>query len=836
MPIDHSDFIARHHGAPKSQAPARRKITTPAIGFILLFLYAGFCFLLAILLKLDNATMAAAGVAFLSSTVLGYFIQKILHGFREQKRELALLREILDASRAARMITDERGRAVFWNRRCETLCADTGTPSLDALEQLFGSGEEAHGHFQALVADARRGIPETLEILTPTQDRETVLSLTTRPVTGWKGYVFWRIEDITPRKAEDRAIREEREKLIDFTDNAPVGFFSVDENGRFVFVNATLARWLGEDILVLLETGTLHACLADPPETGAPYDIFPDAGTRQIGEVRMKGPGGQIFQASINQTVVHEIDGRVRTRGIVHDLTSERAIRQALAASEDRFQRFFEEAPLGIAIVDTGGIVRDYNTAFSALIGAEDQNIEEKTLDSLVIPENRADVLAALAQIEQGQQMTAPMDIALQGTSGPVSVALYARKFRGSDRIVLHFIDQTHQKALEVQFAQSQKMQAIGQLAGGIAHDFNNLLTAMMGFCDLLLLRHKPGDPSFSDIMQIKQNANRAANLVRQLLAFSRQQTLRPRVHDIADILSEISHLLRRLMGASIDLEVVHGPEAGLIRVDEGQMEQVLINLAVNARDAMDGNGRLTISTSSLENDRPLRRGADTMPPGQWTVITVSDTGPGIPPDILPRIFEPFFTTKDVGKGTGLGLATVYGIVRQTGGYLHVDNTPEGGASFSIYLPRASESESRNDPPAPVSEDEDSAAMRDLTGTARILLVEDEDAVRLFTSRALVNKGYEVLAAASGEDAINLLSEKKDFKIDLLVTDVVMPVMDGPTLARKIRETDSSIKIIFISGYTEDKLAGEMGERVFFLPKPFTLRQLAAKVKEVLEG
>ena len=259
----------------------------------------------------------------------------------------------------------------------------------------------------------------------------------------------------------------------------------------------------------------------------------------------------------------------------------------------------------------------------------------------------------------------------------------------GEAGVILHFIDTTEQKSLETQFAQSQKMQAVGQLAGGVAHDFNNLLTAMIGFCDLLLLRFRPGDPSFADIMQIKQNANRAANLVRQLLAFSRQQTLQPRVLDITDVLAELSHLLRRLIGENIELKVVHGRDLGLVKVDQGQLEQVIINLAVNARDAMPGGGTLTIRTANMSSEHPMRRGHEVMPPGEYVQVEVTDTGVGIPRENLARIFEPFFSTKEVGSGTGLGLSTVYGIVKQTGGFVFVESEPSAGARTFIDLPAA---------------------------------------------------------------------------------------------------------------------------------------------------
>jgi two-component system cell cycle sensor histidine kinase/response regulator CckA len=396
---------------------------------------------------------------------------------------------------------------------------------------------------------------------------------------------------------------------------------------------------------------------------------------------------------------------------------------------------------------------------------------------------------------------------------------------------MLHFIDLTEQKSLEVRFSQSQKMQAIGQLAGGVAHDFNNLLTAMIGFCDLLLLRHKPGDPSFGDIMQIKQNANRAAGLVRQLLAFSRQQTLQPRVLNLTDLLVDLSNLLRRLIGENIELKLVHARELGLLKADQGQIEQVIINMAVNARDAMNGGGKLSITTSNLSLTAPLRREHEEVPAGDWVVIEVTDTGSGIPPEIVGRIFDPFFSTKEVGKGTGLGLSTCYGIVKQTGGYIFVDSEVGRGTTFSIYLPRhiktAGEEEAK--------EKAASQAAQDLTGAGTILLVEDEDAVRMFASRALRNKGYTVLEARHGENALEVL-EGHQGRIDLVVSDVMMPGMDGPTMLKHIREQRPSLKAVFISGYSEERLKEtfETSNDIHFLAKPFSLKQLAEKVKEVL--
>lgn len=831
MTVDHSAFIAKHHRTVEPEDKQSISRTGAVISVILVVLYLVVCTIAAIMLDIQQEAVIAAVLAFVAASAISYYVQKSFHIRTAKEKERELIKEVMEGSRGARIITDAADHTIYTNEKFKSLCEDFGGPSLENFSKLFQQDEETLAHFRMLADQAHRGLTDSIELHCTYEDRDTWYQITAQPVAGWAGYIHWRIDDITQKLEIDRAIRDEREKLIDFTDNAPVGFFSVDENGRFVFVNATLARWLGDDIYTILSEGRLHTYFESVPEDARAYDITPGGGAKQMAEVVMKGPGGKTFIASISQAVVNEGDGIVRTRGVVHDLTAERAMRQALQASEDKFQRFYEEAPLGIAMINSQGAFDDCNPALAAMLGYDVTEMEGRQFEAMIKEDDRENALAVLKSIDMDSHTSAPMEIVLLGKEREVAVQMYARKLAGSDNLVLHFIDLTQQKELEAQFVQSQKMQAIGQLAGGVAHDFNNLLTAIIGFCDLLLLRHKPGDPSFSDIMQIKQNSNRAANLVRQLLAFSRQQTLRPKVQDLTDILTELSHLMRRLIGANIDLDLVHGSDIGLVKVDVGQMEQVLINLAVNARDAMEEGGKLTITTGSFENKKPLEKGSDTMPPGQWVTLAVSDTGHGIPKDIISRIFEPFFTTKEVGSGTGLGLATVYGIIRQTGGYLDVESKVGKGTTFTIYLPRLSEGEAEQADDEEGEED----GTKDLTGTARILLVEDEDAVRTFSSRALSNKGYEVLDADSGEAALALVEKESDFELDLLITDVIMPNMDGPTLAGKMREKNGSLKIIYISGYTEEKLKDHMGENIWFLPKPFTLKQLAAKVKEALE-
>ena len=508
-----------------------------------------------------------------------------------------------------------------------------------------------------------------------------------------------------------------------------------------------------------------------------------------------------------------------------------------LSEIRKRFQRFFANAPVGIALIDRFGRLEEANRALAELFGAEPQDLIGQPLIGFVTEEDRRAIAVKLAETADGPAMTVPVEVRLKGPRDRTCVVFLSRLDAGDGGeggLMLHFIEVTEQKNLEIQIAQSQKMQAVGQLAGGVAHDFNNLLTAMIGFCDLLLMRFRPGDPSFADIMQIKQNANRAANLVRQLLAFSRQQTLQPRILDITDVLVELSHLLRRLIGENIELRVVLGRDLGLVKVDQGQLEQVIINLAVNARDAMPGGGTLTIRTDNVNQMAPLRRGPEIMPTGQYVLIEVTDTGVGIPKANLGRIFEPFFSTKEVGSGTGLGLSTVYGIVKQTGGFVFVDSVPGKGATFQIYLPRHQLAEAAATARA---EPVDASPAKDLTGIGTVMLVEDEDPVRIFGARALRNKGYTVIEAKSGEAALELI-RGADRAPDLLITDVVMPRMDGPGLIREVREIHPDMKVIFISGYTEDSFRQKLhaDSEIHFLPKPFSLKQLASKVKDVISG
>lgn len=499
-------------------------------------------------------------------------------------------------------------------------------------------------------------------------------------------------------------------------------------------------------------------------------------------------------------------------------------------AEREVVETLFEIAPTGIAIMDLQGNIKTWNQSFQNMIAAHELNRNDNLID-LCSEEDHELIQSVIEGLKTNEFTKKDVDICLKGKEAPVNGYI---QILGHQKLSVHFFDQSEQRNLQLRLLQSQKLHAMGQLAGGIAHDFNNLLTAMSGFCDLLLSRHSPGDQSFTDIMQIKQNTNRAANLVRQLLAFSRQQTLQPKVIDLTETLSELTTLLQRLIGTSNVLKVVHGSGLSLVKIDQGQFEQVIINLVVNARDAMIKGGTITIKTYNKILHRKSNYGTESIPQGFYVVVEVIDTGTGIKEEFIPRIFDPFFSTKESGAGTGLGLSTVYGIVKQMDGYIVVETMENKGTTFKIFLPRFVPTKAVN-----IQRKEDQLEINtDLTGKGHILIAEDESAVRIFAARTLRDKGYDVVEAQDGREAIGIFKNAIETQqpFDLVITDVVMPHMDGPSLAQQIQEIQPEANIMFISGYAETNFRDQLSndETIHFLAKPFSLKDLAAKVKEVL--
>lgn len=498
------------------------------------------------------------------------------------------------------------------------------------------------------------------------------------------------------------------------------------------------------------------------------------------------------------------------------------------AVALDYVESLLAHLPVGLALVDRDGRFIYANASFYASAQGDVSQPPRYPTDLVVADDKSAfaDMVRRQAAATQGTS-----SIAVRLKSSPqhaVAVGLTSVRGIGEASVMLSLQASANEDALKAQVVQAQKMQAVGQLAGGIAHDFNNILTGILGSCDLMLLRHAPGDSDYDDIQQIRSNTNRAANLTRQLLAFSRQQTLRPQIVNLADIIADISHLLQRLIGEQVKLEVHHGRGLATVRADPGQLEQVIVNLAVNARDAMPGGGILTIATAPVDGDD----GQHMMPAGRYARLEVRDTGTGIPADLLPKIFDPFFTTKPVGQGTGLGLATVYGIIKQSGGYIFVESPQTGGTRFVIYMPEFDGAEGA----AIASRAETSGVARSVHwGSGTILLVEDEDVVRAVAERALVRSGYTVITAVDGQDGLDKFTELPD--LDLIISDVMMPEMDGPTMANKIREMRGDVPILFMSGYAEEQLRKSISiANVAFLPKPFAVAQLIDAVAAVHEN
>jgi two-component system cell cycle sensor histidine kinase/response regulator CckA len=505
-----------------------------------------------------------------------------------------------------------------------------------------------------------------------------------------------------------------------------------------------------------------------------------------------------------------------------------------------QLEALLEQLPVGLAMTDRDGHFLFANPAFRRAAGlAPDRHLPPFPSD-LVARADKTAMSDAVRRYGQGPASTGDIAVRLKNQPDePVSLGLAGVRGLGEAAVLLSLADTTEETRLKRQVAQATKMQAVGQLAGGVAHDFNNVLTAIIGYCDLMLLRHIPGDSDYDDIQQIRANSNRAASLTRQLLAFSRQQTLQPEVIQVPDVISEVGQMLKRLLGARITLRTHHERELGPVLADPRQLEQVVMNLAVNARDAIQtrageqASGTLTFSTRRVQaTDVRRLRDNEIIPAGDYTALVAEDTGGGIPPENLPKIFEPFFTTKELGKGTGLGLSTVYGIVKQSGGFIFADNVTGSdgrikGARFTIYLPV------HNVTPEELAREKQAEEASDWSGGGRILLVEDEDTVRAVAERALTRQGYTVVTAADGDEGLEAV--KLDGGFDLVVSDVVMPSMDGPAMAKEIRKLAPHMPVLFMSGYAEEQLRREIDiEGMYFIPKPFSVQQIAAKVGQVL--
>jgi two-component system cell cycle sensor histidine kinase/response regulator CckA len=592
-------------------------------------------------------------------------------------------------------------------------------------------------------------------------------------------------------------------------------------DGRLVAVNTAWTQAVGA-------AGRL-------PKSVAPSALFVvlNAALRGAGGRLDLRVGDAVSSASVTGVDERHVLVRLETSAEAAEPVHVAPIAPVEIPAEVGLDAFADAAPFGAALLSGAdpleAVIGQTNAAFEAISGRE--HPAGARLADLIEPESWTE---AAGRISAGR--AGPVEVRI--AAAPARVAhLYLT--RAGDGFVAYLVDVSEQKQVELQLAQSQKMQAIGQLAGGVAHDFNNLLTALQLRLDELLHRHPVGDPSYEGLNEIRQTGVRAADLVRKLLAFSRKQTVQRETLELGELISEFEVLLRRLLREDVKLETDYGRNLPLVRADKSQLETAVMNLAVNARDAVraQGGGVVRIRTArlTLEDAKALGYADTRASPGGVAMIEVADNGPGIPAAVMSKIFDPFFTTKPVGEGTGLGLATVYGIVKQADGWIHVESAPGQGAAFRIFLPIHVPTEpiivpqAIVPPPRPVA--------RDLSGAGRILFVEDEDMVRNVAARLLRARGYEVIEAADGEAAL-LLAEEHAGAIDLMISDVIMPGIDGPTLLKKARRFLGDAPVMFISGYAEaefsDLLEDEQG--VTFLPKPIDIKTLAERVKQQLQA
>jgi len=801
---------------------------------------------------------ASVGIFFLFSLALG-MVQLSSKKNADDFSDL-----LISEMDAGIVVTDSDNRVVYANRAYADLLETNDPADITNVETTFAKHPEISESIYKMSNAAKSGasIIEELRLssgLNPGQEGARWYRLRARSMvsaTHSKPLTVWQMSDVTKDRVDQENAFQTLQDAIHYLDHAPAGFMSTEADGSLMYVNATLADWLGVD-LALFEPGALKIKQLISGENLTLFNTLEasqSASKTSVIDLDMTRSDGKMLPVRLYSRNPYSSDaapGSLRT--LVLNRSTEMGDSEALRDAEIRFTRFFNNTPIAIAGVNREGkVVRTnapFQSMFASVISGRGADVQLDYWD-MVSADEKERICATFTKALEGVGKIDPVDLPINGQNERFVRFFFNQVADGDldtenadesqlERVIVYAMEITEQRALENQFAKGQKMQAVGQLAGGIAHDFNNVLTAIIGFSDLLLGNHKPSDPSFQDIMNIKQNANRAASLVRQLLAFSRRQTLRPQVLHLSDVLSDLRMLMDRLVGDRIDLEVKHGRDLWPIKADISQLEQVIVNLVVNARDAMNNEGSLKIRTQNLtEAECAEQYSFQELVSGEYVLIEVEDNGSGMSKEVMDQIFEPFFSTKEVGKGTGLGLSTVYGIVKQTGGFIYPDSEVGKGTTFHVFLPRHIVVEEPEEERAEAESAEKEEPKKDLTGNATILLVEDEDAVRAFGSRALISRGYEVHEAVSGVEALEIMEDYGE-EIDLVVSDVVMPEMDGPTLLRELRKTHPDLKFIFVSGYAEEAFAKnlpeEEREKFGFLPKPFSLKQLATTVKEMLE-
>lgn len=784
--------------------------------------------------------MAACAVAGLLAIVL---VGIGLVGLRTRSKRTELSVALLDAMPEGVLVTDITGRVVLPNRAYLTLTDADSDKDARPIDQAFAGEPLIAEAVYRLTMAVKQGQALAEEVRVTSRGGKktdpTWLRLNAKPLqaVGNSRLVLWMISNVTRQRDKQENIVEELQHAIDYLDHAPAGFLSIEADGTVGYLNATLANLLGIDLgdaaSGRLKVGDLvpaHQAALIVAAPARPGEVRND-----ILDIDFLTRDGRSRPSRVYHRVSYSVDGTPgssRTLVIDRGAGSASDAGESLRAAEVRFARFFNNAPMAIATVDAQGRLVRSNASFTGLL--PDRIHKGNRLVEAVRESDRPALENALGLAKAGQGVIAPVDLMLSSTDerwARFYMSAVEEVDKDGETALIFGVETTEQRKLQAQFSQSEKMNAIGILAASIAHDFNNLLTVIILSCETLLNENLlPTDPAFQNIVEIKQKANSGAALVRQLLAFARQQDRQLKILDLRQKLPETRALLGRTLGERVSLEVSAARGLWFVKADTQQFDQIVMNLSVNARDAMPEGGLLAISAQNVETERVKEFGYPAMPVAEYVLVSFSDTGSGIPQDIVDRIFEPFFTTKEMGKGTGLGLSTVYGIIKQMDGYVFVDSEAGKGTTFRIFLPRYVPS----DQELTVKLDTREKRVRDLTGSSTILIVEDEDDVRKHVVHSLRKRGYTILQAGDGEAGLEVMREK-GAQIDLVLTDVKMPRMDGPTMVQNMRRDWPEMKIIFMSGFADGAFEREFsGDAVTFLPKPFELKALAQAVKDKL--
>jgi two-component system, cell cycle sensor histidine kinase and response regulator CckA len=636
--------------------------------------------------------------------------------------------------------------------------------------------------------------------------------------------------DLTERKGAERARREAERRAQRLVESATVGIWTVGADGHTTFMNARMAEILGRDVAEAITMPTTEFFFTEDRPAMAERLAKRREGLAGPYEQRFRRPDGSVGVLSMDSSPLYDAQGRYEgVLGIATDITERRRAEEALRASEMRYRLMFDNSPLPKWMYDAETLrfldineaaVRDYGYTREEFLKMRITDIRPpEDVPALIEAERAADVLPKFGTwrlCKKGGEV--------------IQVELTKHTFTLGGRVTRLAVgrDVTERLRLEEQLRQSQKMEAVGRLAGGVAHDFNNVLSVILSYGSMLLADMKPGEPMRADIEEIHKAGKRATDLTRQLLMFSRQQVLAPRVLDLNELLTSMDKMLQRILGADVDLVSLPTRPLGRVRADPSSVEQIIMNLVVNARDAMPRGGKLTMETANVVLDEAYAEAHLGVKPGPHVMLAVTDTGTGIEKATLARIFEPFFTTKESGKGTGLGLSTVFGVVQQSGGSVWVYSEVGKGTTFKVYLPRVD---------AEVDTPRDIDPPTALHGSETILLVEDDDQVRLVARGILRRSGYHVIEARNAGEAL-LHSEEHPGTIDLLLSDVVMPQMSGPALAKRLARARPGMKVLCMSGYTDDSIVrhGVLDADLAYLQKPITPDALTSKVREVLDA